>query len=46
MYTNCKKNYSVPVALVSVIPAEDILTASQGEEAFDIRVSALEEWFN
>ena len=47
MYTNCKKNYSVPVALVSVIPAEDILTASNpGEDELDIRVSALEKWFN
>ncbi len=45
MYTNCKKNYSVPVALVSVIPAEDILTASNPDE-LDISVSALEKWFN
>lgn len=47
MKTNVKKNYSVPVALVSLLSEADVLTASdQGESVFDIKVPALQEWFN
>ena len=46
MHTNCKKNYSVPVALLIAIPEEDVLTSSAGEDVLDIKVSALDDWFN